>query len=432
MDARNQSSETAAPAAGLYHGWLVVALAFLIALFSWGLGFYGLGIYLVALRARFGWSAADIATAITVYYILGAVLTFVLVGPAFDRYGVRRVVASGALAMAASVTALPLATALWHVHALFALMSIGWAAMSGAAVNIIVAPWFDRRRGLAVSVALNGASAGGLVMAPLLIFLIDRFGFATALPLAAALMLVLLPLLMLVARAKRPDEHDRHDDPRIVPMAAQFAPLEPPWNTRRILFDRNFLTISIPFALGLTAQVGFLTHQVAFLTPTTGTVTAGWIVSLTTIAAIVGRLVTGLFVDRVDRRVVSCLNFLLQTVAMAMLMLASTPGLLTLGCVLFGLGLGNLVSLPPLIVQQEFPRRDFARIVSMIVGINQFAFAFGPALLGWLQLPDGAYTHALFACLVMELLAAVIVLAPVFARIKRSRQAVCSGPRQPR
>jgi MFS family permease len=415
MDARNETAEVSAT--GLYHGWLVVALAFLIAVSSWGLGFYGLGIYLVALRERFGWSAADIATAITVYYILGAVLTFLFVGPAFDRYGVRRVVGAGALAMAAAVTALPLATALWHVHAIFGLMSIGWAAMSGAAVNIIVAPWFDRRRGLAVSVALNGASAGGLITAPLLVFLIDRFGFAAALWLSSALMLaVLLPLLVLVAREKRPDEHDRHDDPRIMPTAAQSAP---PWSARRILLDRNFLTISIPFALGLTAQVGFLTHQVAFLTPMTGTVTAGWIVSLTTVAAIVGRLGTGLFVDRVDRRVVSCLNFLLQTVAMAMLMSATAPSLLVLGCVLFGLGLGNLVSLPPLIVQQEFPRRDFARVVSMVVAINQFTFAFGPALLGRLQQPDGAYTHALFACLVMEVLGAVIVLAPFIGRTRR-------------
>jgi MFS family permease len=430
MDTRSRTAEASS---GLYHGWLVVAVAFLIAVFSWGLGFYGLGIYLVALRARFGWSAADIATAITVYYILGAALTFVFVGPAFDRYGVRRVVAAGALAMAASVTALPLARELWHVHAIFALMSIGWAAMSGAAVNIIVAPWFDRRRGLAVSVALNGASAGGLVMAPLLIFLIDRFGFATALTLASLLMLaVLLPLLMLIMREKRSDEYDRHDDPRVAPTAAQSVPVAPPWNARKILRDRNFLAISIPFALGLTAQVGFLTHQVAFLTPMTGTVTAGWIVSLTTVAAIVGRLSTGLFVDRVDRRLVSCLNFLLQTVAMAILMLTSAPSLLVLGCVLFGLGLGNLTSLPPLIVQQEFPRRDFARIVSMIVGINQFAFAFGPALLGWLQKPDGAYTHALFACLVMQMLGAGIVLAPVLGSTKRSQQAVCSGRHEPR
>src|ERR1700719_2777587 len=190
MDARLKTFETSPPATRLHHGWLMVAAAFLVALFGWGLGFYGPGIYLVALRERFGWSAADIAFAVTVYYLLGATLIFFFVGAAFDRYGVRRV--------------------------------------SGAAVNIIVAPWFERRRGLAVSLALNGASAGGLVMAPLLIFLIDRFGFAPALPLAAALMLaVLLPLLMLVAREKRPGEYDRDDGPAAVgpvPSSPQTAP----------------------------------------------------------------------------------------------------------------------------------------------------------------------------------------------------------------
>jgi MFS family permease len=433
MDARRTIAATATPMAGLYHGWLIVAVAFLVALFGFGLGFYGPGLYLVALRARFGWSVADIAAAISVYYVLGAALLFLFVGPAYERYGVRRVVTAGALALAAGVAALTLVTELWHLHAAFAVMSIGWATMSGAAINIIVAPWFDRRRGLAVSLALNGASTGGVVMAPLLVFLIDRFGFAMALPLAGALMLaVLMPLLVLVVREKRPAEYDKNDGPTsagVMPSANQAVP---PWNTRKVLHDPKFITISIPFALGLIAQVGFLTHQVAFLTPMTGTVTAGWIVSLTTSAAIVGRLGTGLFIDRVDRRVVSCLNFLLQAVAMVILMTTSAPGLLVVGCVLFGLGLGNLVSLPALIVQQEFPSRDFARIVSMIVGINQFAFAFGPALLGRLQQPDGAYTRALFACLVMEMLGAVIVLAPVIGRIKRSQQVVCSGWREPR
>ncbi len=421
MDARHKIAET--PATGLYHGWVVVAFAFLVALFSWGLGFAGLGIYLVELRARFGWSAADISTAITVYYILGAALTFFFVGQVFDRYGVRRVVTAGALAMAGATAALPLASELWHVHLIFAFMSIGWATMSGAAVNIIVAPWFDRRRGFAVSLALNGASAGGLVMAPLLVLLIDGFGFAMALRVAAVLMLtILLPLLALVARDKRPGESDRYDSHA----AANFTPLADQaaraWNTRKVLRDPKFITISVPFALGLTAQVGFLTHQVAFLTPMTGTITAGWIVSLSSFAAIVGRLGTGLFVDRFDRRLVSCTNFLVQVAAMAILTSATAmPGLLA-GCFLFGLAVGNLVTLPGLIIQQEFPHRDFARIVSMVVAINQFAFAFGPALLGRLQQGEGSYTRALLACLAMEAAAAAIVAFPIIGAHARSHR----------
>jgi MFS family permease len=424
MDTPCKTGETLPPAARLYHGWLIVAAAFLVALFGWGLGFYGPGIYLVVLRERHGWSAADIASAITGYYVLGAALVFFFVGPAFDRYGARRVVAVGTFAMGCGVAALPLATRLWHVHAAFALMSVGWATMSGAAVNIIIAPWFDRRRGFAASLALNGASAGGLVMAPLLIFLIDRFGFAAAVWAAGALMLVVLLPLLGIVRPKRADEHHWADG-TAAPVGTRqneqpAVAAERPWNSAAVLRSPSFLTISIPLSLGQTAQVGFLTHQVAFLVPMIGTVAAGWAVSLTTFAAVAGRLGTGLFVDRVDRRVVSGANFLVQVVAMGILMSAASMPALLAGCVLFGLALGNVVSLPGLIVQQEFPQRDFARVVSMIVAINQFAFAFGPEILGRLQQSEGAYTHALAACLVMQAVAAVIVVLPAFGGIFRS------------
>src|SRR5262249_53319945 len=123
MDGRRTTAGTST--AGLYHGWLIVAVAFLVALFGFGLGFYGPGIYLVALRARFGWSAADIAVAITVYYVLGATLLFFFVGPAFDRCGVRCVSTVGALALAPGVAALTLVSELWPVHAALPMMSVG-------------------------------------------------------------------------------------------------------------------------------------------------------------------------------------------------------------------------------------------------------------------------------------------------------------------
>src|SRR5437016_9833156 len=115
--------------------------------------------------------------------------------------------------MACGVVLLTLVSEPWQIYAAFAVMSLGWAAMSGAAINIIVAPWFDRRRGLAVSLALNGASAGGVVIAPLLILLIGRFGLTAALSCAAGLMLVILfPTVALVLRSKRSGECDYADD----------------------------------------------------------------------------------------------------------------------------------------------------------------------------------------------------------------------------
>jgi MFS family permease len=187
-----------------------------------------------------------------------------------------------------------------------------------------------------------------------------------------------------------------------------------------LLRSSVFISISLPFALGLTAQVGFLTHQVGFLSPTIGTVAAGWAVSLTTFAAVLGRIVTGYIADRFDRRVVACVNFIVQMFGMAILATATAPVTLYLGCALFGLGVGNTTSLPGLLVQQEFPKQHFARIVSLVVAINQFSFAFEPSLLGQLVRAEGNYSTGLLACLSMEALAAFIVISPAIVRCRKA------------
>jgi MFS family permease len=411
----------AAPPATFYRGWLVVAAAFLVAMFGFGLGFYGAGIYLVALKARHGWSSEEISSAITAYYILGAGLLFFIVGPLFDRLGARPVVTIGAVAIACGLVLLTLITRPWQAYAAFGVMSLGWATMSGAAINIIVAPWFERRRGLALSWAMNGASAGGVVIAPLLVLMISRFGFAAGVDLAVVVMLaVLIPVAMLVLRPKRADEHDPADfcsepgrpSPHNTMVPGEIAE----FRLRTVLRSRAFVTISVPFALGLTAQVGFLTHQIAFLSPIIGTIAAGWAVSLTTLAAVVGRIAAGFVVDRCNRRVVASLNFVMQALGIGILAAATEVWMLYLGCLLVGAGVGNATSLPGLIVQQEFPKQHFVRVVSLVVAINQFSFAFGPTLIAQLQHAEGTYTAALLVGLAIEIAAAIIVLSPAAIR----------------
>jgi len=412
----------AAPAAKLvYRGWLVVAAAFLVAMFGFGLGFYGPGIYLVALKARHGWSTEELSSAITLYYILGATLLFLIVGPLFGRWGARVVLTIGIVSMACGVVLLTRVTRPRQVYASFGVMSLGWATMSGAAVNIIVAPWFERRRGLALSWAMNGGSAGGVLIAPLLILSISQFGFAVGLDIGAALMLALLiPVTMLLLRPRRPDEHDPADlcsrlDQPSLPDASSPGEVAK-FRLAAMLRTRAFVTTSMPFALALTAQVGFLTHQVAFLSPMIGTLAAGWAVGLTTLAAVVGRIAAGFIVDRFNRRAVAAVNFIMQAVGIGILAATSERLMLYLGCLLFGAGVGNATSLPGLIVQQEFPRQHFARIVSLVVAINQFSFAFGPTLLARLEHATGAYTTALLLCLAAEIAAAIIVLLPTLTR----------------
>jgi MFS family permease len=187
-----------------------------------------------------------------------------------------------------------------------------------------------------------------------------------------------------------------------------------------VLGSTAFISISAPFALGLTAQVGFLTHQIAFLAPTIGTVAAGWAVSMTTFAAVLGRIATGYIADRFDRRTVACVNFIVQMLGMAILATAITPAMLYVGCALFGLGVGNTTSLPGLLVQQVFPKRYFARVVSLVVAINQFSFAFGPSLLGQLEHAKGSYSAGLLVCLSVEAVAAIIVISPAITRLRKA------------
>jgi predicted MFS family arabinose efflux permease len=295
-------------------------------------------------------------------------------------------------------------------------MAMGWAAMSGAALNVIVAPWFERRRGLAISIAFNGAAVGGVLLVPALVFLIGRIGFRPAvLSLVALMVAVLTPLVLwLLARGPEAVGLGPDGDP---PAARAPAPKAPGAAAprRELMRTWHFWSVALPFALGLTAQISLIIHQVSFLKPTLGTEGAAWAVSLTSVCAVLGRLAVGSFVDRVNRRAVIAGNFLLQAASIGLMLSDPGPALLYLACAMFGLGVGNTTSLPSVIVQAEFPKAAFGQVVSTIIAINQFTYSFGPGLLGWLRDGFGNYHAALAGCLALQL-AAVAILAVGGAR----------------
>src|SRR5499433_2514653 len=176
-----------------FYGWNVGGATFVMALFSFGLGFYGLSVYVATLQRVHGWSAAAVSAPVTAYYVAGALLTMVI-GGAYERFGPRVVVTAGSLAMAVGLASLGVATWPWQLYPAFLVMAVGWGSMSGAAINIILAPWWERRRGLAVSLAFNGATLGGVIVTPMLIPLIAALGFSRALASAALAQLAVLAL----------------------------------------------------------------------------------------------------------------------------------------------------------------------------------------------------------------------------------------------
>ncbi len=390
---------------GTYHGWWVVVCCFTIALYGWGFGFYGLALYLVALHKAWDWSPAQISSAITFYYIAGAFLVM-QVGDLIHKHGARPVVLVGSAMMALGVAGLTMARELWQLYVAVAVMIPGWAAMGGGAINTIIAQWFNRRRGWAASLALNGATCAGLIFAPALAWAIDTMGFAHACLAAIVVMLLTLwPLTAVGLRPRRDDEHDVGDEE-----TAATAQAGEPMSRAQLLRQPRYLTMIGAFSLGLLAQISFIAHQVAFLEPTLGLKGAGWAVSVGALSALLGRISVGLIIDRVDRRGASAAVLAVQVVSMVVLLSSQSVVGLYVGCILFGFGVGNLITLPGLIVQQEFPRRDFARAVSLNVAVTQLVAAIGPLMLGILHGLSGDYRTSLIACLVLEAAAAALVL----------------------
>jgi MFS family permease len=389
-----------------YHGWWVVFCAFVIALYGWGFGFYGLSLYLVALHDKLGWTPATISTGITFYYVLGAFVVM-QVGDAIERVGARPIVLGGMVLMAAGVAALTFLREPWQLYLAFLLMIPGWGAMGGGAINTLVAQWFDRRRGMAASLALSGATCGGLLFTPAFAWAIDSWGFAEACYAAIAVMLATLgPLAAIVLRARRSTEHDMGDE-AVSRVASDGGNVR---TRRELLAEPRYLTMVGAFSIGLLAQISFIAHQAAFLEPTLGLKGAGFAVSMTALSALLGRVVVGLVVDRVDRRACSSVVLAVQAASMIVLLSTSSVTGLYVGCLLFGFGVGNLITLPGLIVQQEFPRRDFARAVSFNVAITQLVAAIGPTLIGLLHDLSGSYRTSLIACLILQVAAAALVL----------------------
>ena len=413
-----------------FYGWNIVGATFVMALFSFGLGFYGLSVYVAMLQRMHGWSASAVSVPVTVYYVAGALLT-ASAGDLYERCGPRGVVAGGSVAMAAGVAALGLVTQPWQLYPVFLVMSVGWGLMSGAAINIILAPWFQRHRGLAVSIAFNGATLGGVIITPALIPLIGVVGFTLALEIAALVLLVALVAVAVSVMRRSPKELGvgPDGDPNQPTRAEPSRSCDERWRSDAVHTWR-FWSVSAPFALGLAAQVGVLTHLVALVTPMLGTGGAARVVSAATAAALIGRSVTGFVVDRLNRRLVSSATLVIQIMGLALLAWAPSSMVVYAGCALFGLGVGNLVTLPGLILAVEWPRERFSALVSLVVGINQFTFAFGPSLVGVIRDWTGTYGLALGACMALQATAAVLImLGPGRTQLTRSGRLGTSSDR---
>jgi len=150
---------------------------------------YGEAGHEVSVRAELhrlrGWPASLISGGTTLFYLFGALLV-AFVSEAMRAFGPRNCLLAGIVAMAAAAVMMGQVTSPWQLYAANALLAFGWAGTSLGVITNTLSLWFDKKRGMAISLALNGASFGGIIGVPLLVAAIGRFGFSGAMISAAA------------------------------------------------------------------------------------------------------------------------------------------------------------------------------------------------------------------------------------------------------
>jgi len=373
-------------ASAVFFGWRVVAAAFVLAVFGWGVGFYGPPVFLHAVREARHWPLLLVSAAVTVHFLVGAVVVANL--PALHRrYGLATITKAGAVSLALGVTGWANAFEPWQLIAAALLSGAGWVAMGAAAVNAIIAPWFVTTRPAALAMAYNGGSIGGVVFSPLWVATIGLLGFPLAAAFIGLAMVVTIWLLADHLFARTPEQMG------LLPDGAAFGARSPPIAATRarplpgarIWRDVRFLTLAAGMAFGLFAQIGLIAHLFSLLVPALGEQGAGLATGSATAFAIAGRTFVGwLLPAGADRRLVAGASYAVQVAGSILLLLGGGENLplLLFGVALFGLGFGNATSLPPLIAQAEFVQADVQRIVSLIIAVSQGSYAFAPAAFG--------------------------------------------------
>jgi predicted MFS family arabinose efflux permease len=384
-----------------YEGWRIVAVCFLVATFGWAFGFYGQSVYLAELHRAQGWPASLISGGTTFFYLFGA-LAVVFVSEAVKKFGPRNCLVAGTVATAIATISLGQVRQPWQLYLADAMLALGWAGMSLGMITNTLGLWFASKRGMAISLALNGASFGGIAGVPLLVIAIAHFGFSLAMLIAACVMIVLVVPTVLIFVGK---------PPLLSGSAATAADTSSSTQIRsRALRDVAFLSVTTAFALVLFAQVGFIVHLISFLDPVIGRASATTAIALLTAMAVAGRVLFSTVIDRLNQRLASALSFLSQAAALVILINFRSDLLLIAACAVFGFSVGNLITLPSLIVQREFDPRSFGVLVSLQTAIAQVTYAFGPGVVGVLRDLSGSYTLPFYGCIALELIAAVLIM----------------------
>jgi len=394
---------------GIYRGWWIAGGCFVMAFFAWGTGFYGHGFYIVALGKSTAWSVSVLSSAVAGFW-LGNVVASLLMGGLMDRWGTRPAIVYGALAMGGGCVGIGALDAgalntQWQLFAVFTVMGSGYPGLAAMAISASLVPWFKKRLGLALGVGLTGASVGGAILPPLLAYLTGIYGFGVSIAaIGLVLILCIFPIAGFLVRIPRGTEAQREFPDEAASDSAGKR------SYGRFLRELKFWLITLASALSLGAQVGFLMHQIPLLQGGLGLAGASAAVSVAALSAVGGRIVLGSLSGRYPLANLAAGSYLLQAVALALLIVGEGPVLFYTASAIAGFVVGCITMLPPMLLVDGYGANGYATAYSMTAAAMFVSGSAATALSGAFFDWTGDYLWSLVFLIAMHIVAAILIL----------------------
>ncbi len=164
--------------AGIFYGWWIVSACFLIAFYFGGI-VYGFTAFFEPIAEEFGWSYTQVSIAFSLRGLEMGILA-PLMGFLVDRFGPRKVVFSGVIITGFGLILITVINSLVMFYIAFILFALGGSGCASTVLMTTVAQWFRRNVGKAMGIVVCGFGAGGILI-PLIVWVIDLYGWRTAL-----------------------------------------------------------------------------------------------------------------------------------------------------------------------------------------------------------------------------------------------------------
>lgn len=410
----------------VFRGWWVVTGVFVMLLVTAGVGFYGLAVYLRALTVEQGFSVGAVSGATAVFFLVSG-LVGIPVAAVIAKHDPRPLIAAGAVGCAVSLYLLGRVQEVWQLYAVYVLFGAGFAASSLVPGTTLVTRWFARRRSIALSIASTGLSAGGVALTPLVATAIDRYGLSAVTPwLALLLLLGVVPVTALLLRPS----------PEALGLLPDGDPAPPPGRPAAFagalaadaVHTRFFAAVTLAHLLAMLAQVGGIAHLYNLVAERTDLAFATYAMSLLAVSSLLGRLAGGWVAARTSMRGLALALMVGQAAALAVLARTDGRTALLVTTVAFGVTVGNLLMLHPLLLAERFGVRDYGRIYSRSQLVATLGVAAGPAAIGGLHDVVDGYGVAFALAGAASLLAAVVLAASGPTRVPPPEAEVATSP----